>query len=80
MARVTKGRGERFTVPETWRRIVKLNERQGGKPYDVLVCGHAVPASDTAFRRFRACPDCRLTVQRYADQVAEPSRDRSRAA
>jgi hypothetical protein len=74
MAKHTRGRVERFTVPETWRRIVKWNERQGGKPYDVLVCGHSVPASDTAFRRFRACPDCRVTVQQYADQVAYRSR------
>ncbi len=60
---------QRFTVPETWRPIVKRNEIQAGRPFDVLACGHSVPASDTAFRRFRACPDCRLRVQEYADRA-----------
>jgi len=74
MAKSTRSSGNRFTVPETWRPILKLNERQGEARFDVLVCGHAVPASDTAYRRFRACPDCRLRVQQYADQVAGQSR------
>ena len=58
-----------FTVPEVWRAIVKKNERQGSKRYDVLVCQHAVPANDNTYRTARACPECRLTVQRYADRV-----------
>ena len=66
----------RFSVPEVWRRIVKWNERQGSGKFDVLVCGHAVASSDTAYRRFRACPDCRVKVQRYADE----HRQRSQAA
>ncbi len=65
----------RFTVPEVWRRIAKLNERQGSLKFDVLVCGHVVVASDTAYRRFRACPDCRVQVQRFADE-----HDRRRSA
>jgi len=63
-------RGE-FSVPEVWRRIQRLSEKQGSGKFDVLVCGHAVPASDTAYRRFRACPDCRVQVQRFADQRAQ---------
>ncbi len=59
-----------FTVPEVWRTIVKKNERQGSKRYDVLVCQHAVPANDNTYRTARSCPECRVTVQRYADQVA----------
>jgi hypothetical protein len=74
MARTTRSSGSRFTVPEAWRPIQKLNERQGNALFDVLVCGHSVPASDTAYRRFRSCPDCRLRVQEYADQVAGQSR------
>ncbi len=60
-----------FSVPEAWRRIVKLSERQGSRNFDVLICGHAVAASDTAYRRFRACPECRVQVQRFADQRAQ---------
>jgi hypothetical protein len=74
MAKRTRRGGIRFTVPETWRPILKVNERQGSAVFDVLVCGHAVPASDTSFRRFRACPDCRVRVQEYADEVARQSR------
>jgi hypothetical protein len=73
MARGANRDVRRFTVPETWRRIQKLNERQGTGRFDVLVCGHAVSASDTAYRRFRACPECRLRAQAYADQVARES-------
>jgi hypothetical protein len=60
----------KLTVPEVWRSIVKKNERQGSRRYDVLVCLHAVPANDNTYRTARACPECRLTVQRYADDVA----------
>ena len=74
MARVANRVVRRFTVPETWRRIQKLAEPQGTGLYDVLICGHAVPASDTAYRRYRSCPDCRLRVQEYADEVARRSR------
>lgn len=59
----------KFTVPEVWRRIVKKNERQGGKLFDVLVCEHAVPANDNTYRRARACPACRVKVQEYADRL-----------
>jgi hypothetical protein len=74
MARVANREVRRFTVPESWRRIRKLNERQGAGLFDVLICGHAVPASDTAYRRFRSCPDCRLRVQGFADEVARQTR------
>jgi hypothetical protein len=57
----------KFTVPEVWRTIVKKNERQGGKLFDVLVCDHAVPANDNTYRQARACPECRRKVQEYAD-------------
>jgi hypothetical protein len=63
-------KSQRFTVPEVWRAIVKKNERQGGKLYDVLVCQHAVPANDNTYRKARACPACRARVQEYADEVA----------
>jgi hypothetical protein len=61
-----------FTVPEVWRTIVKKNDRQGGKLFDVLVCDHAVPANDNTYRRVRACPECRVKVQAYADQLRKP--------
>lgn len=59
-----------FSVPEPWRRIARRGEQQGRRKFDVLVCGHVVPASDTTFRRFRPCAECRVTVQRYADEQA----------
>lgn len=62
-------RSVKFTVPEVWRTIVKKNDRQGGKLFDVLICNHAVPANDNTYRRARACPECRTKVQAYADQV-----------
>jgi hypothetical protein len=68
-SRVATTRGKP-SVPDVWRRILRLNERQGSMKFDVLVCGHAVPASDTAYRRFRACPECRVQVQRFADERA----------
>jgi hypothetical protein len=74
MAKGTKGNVPRFTVPETWRPIRRRNERQGDSLFDVLACGHAVPASDTAHRRFRSCPDCRVHVQAYADRLGRESR------
>jgi hypothetical protein len=66
-------KSQKFTVPEVWRTIVKKNERQGGKLYDVLVCQHAVLANDNTYRKARACPACRVSVQRYADEVAAAS-------
>jgi hypothetical protein len=70
MARQTTGRSARkFTVPEVWRTIVKRNDRQGGKLYDVLICSHAVPANDNRYRRARACRECRVKVQEYADEL-----------
>jgi len=74
MAVAKKPSKAELTVPEVWRRIVKLSERQGAGKFDVLVCGHAVPASDTAYRRFRACPECRVQVQRLAAEYARESR------
>jgi hypothetical protein len=61
---------KKFTVPEVWRRIVKKSELQGGKRFDVLVCTHAVPSNDNAYRRARSCPECRIRVQQYADTTA----------
>jgi len=60
----------KFTVPEVWRSIVKKNDLQGGERYDVLVCQHAVPANDNTYRKARSCPECRLRVQQYADEIA----------
>ena len=59
-----------FTVPEVWRTIVKKNDRQGGRRFDVLVCQHVVPANDNTYRKARSCPECRLKVQQYADALA----------
>ena len=61
---------QRFTVPDAWRTIVKKNERQGEGLFDVLVCQHAVPANDNTYRKARSCPECRVNVQRYADELA----------
>jgi hypothetical protein len=69
MRRGTRPAARRFSVPEVWRKIVKKNERQGRARYDVLVCNHAVPSNDNTYRVARACPECRLTVQRYADEL-----------
>jgi hypothetical protein len=60
----------RFTVPEVWRKIIKKNERQGTRRFDVLVCHHAVPANDNTYRIARACPECRVVVQQFADEHA----------
>jgi hypothetical protein len=62
----------KFTVPEVWRTIVKKNERQGRRLFDVLICTHAVPANDNTYRRARSCPECRIRVQAYADQHRDP--------
>jgi hypothetical protein len=70
MATRSRTNRSEFSVPDVWRRIQRLNEKQGSRKFDVLVCGHAVPASDTAYRRFRACPECRVQVQRFADERA----------
>jgi hypothetical protein len=64
----TPSRKKEFSVPDVWRRIVRMNERQGSQKFDVLVCGHAVVASDTAYRRFRTCPECVVKVQQFADE------------
>ena len=58
----------KFTVPEIWRHIVRKNERQGTRRFDVLVCGHSVQANDNTYRRARSCPECRVRVQAYADE------------
>jgi hypothetical protein len=66
-------KSQKFTVPEVWRTIVKKNERQAGKLYDVLICQHAVPANDNTYRKARACPTCTVKVQQYADDIASRS-------
>lgn len=68
MGKPTRNRAPAFTVPEVWRRIVKKNERHAGKLFDVLICSHAVPANDNTYRRVRACAECRVKVQAYADE------------
>jgi hypothetical protein len=73
MAKKAGPRPRKFTVPEVWRTISKKNERQGSKLFDVLVCDHAVPANDNRYRRARACPECRIKVQQYADERRSPS-------
>jgi hypothetical protein len=60
----------KLTVKEVWRNIVKKNERQGATRWDVLVCGHSVPANDNTYRKARSCPDCREKVQEYVDARA----------
>ncbi len=75
MARRQPGAAPRFTVPEVWRHIVKKNERHAGKLFDVLVCNHSVPANDNRYRRARSCPECRITVQEFADQRRADSGD-----
>ena len=68
MATKSKASPRTFSVPEVWRTIVKKNERQGAKLYDVLVCDHSVLANDNTYRKARSCPECRRKVQEYADQ------------
>lgn len=68
MPKKSKPSSRTFTVPEVWRTIVKKNERQGDKLFDVLVCDHSVPANDNTYRRARSCPECRRKVQDYADE------------
>jgi hypothetical protein len=70
LQRRAKEKSRRFTVPEVWRKIVKKNDRQGTRRYDILICDHAVPANDNTYRKARACPECRIKVQQYADSVA----------
>jgi len=62
-----RAKSPRYSVPEVWRTIVKKNERQGSRLFDVLICNHAVPANDNTYRRARSCPECRIKVQEYAD-------------
>jgi hypothetical protein len=70
MARTAKGKVLKFTVPEVYRNIVKKNEHQTNGLYDVLICNHSVPAAtDNTYRKARACPECRLKVQEYADRL-----------
>jgi hypothetical protein len=65
-----KSKARKLSVPEVWRTIVKKNERQGGKLYDIMICKHAVLANDNTYRKARSCPTCRLEVQAYADALA----------
>jgi hypothetical protein len=48
-----------------WRPIEKKNEPQNGRRYDVLKCGHAVPANDNRYRVCRSCPECAARVVLY---------------
>lgn len=56
-------------IRPAWRTIAKKNELQDGRPFDVLVCGHAVPVDPSTranvYRRCRACPECAAQVERY---------------
>jgi putative endonuclease len=64
----------KLTVRPVYRIIVKKNEKQAKGLYDVLICGHAVPsaaAAENTYRKARACPECRVRVQEYADQHRE---------
>jgi putative endonuclease len=62
----------KLTVRPVYRAIVKKNERQAGGVFDVLVCGHAVPATvENTYRKASACPECRLRVQAYVDEQRE---------
>ena len=67
--RKSKSKAKKPSVPEVWRTIVKKNERQGDKLYDILVCKHAVLANDNTYRKARSCPTCRLQVQAYVDAL-----------
>jgi putative endonuclease len=59
----------KFTVRPVYRAIVKKSERQAGGVFDVLVCGHAVPAAvENTYRKASACPECRVRVQQYVDE------------
>jgi putative endonuclease len=59
----------KLTVRPVYRAIVKKNERQATGLFDVLVCGHAVPATvENTYRKASACPECRLRVQEYVDR------------
>jgi transcription elongation factor Elf1 len=59
--------------PSVWRKIIKRNERQGRKYFDVLVCNHAVEVMPSTrantYRRFRSCPDCRDQVALIVPEV-----------
>jgi hypothetical protein len=73
MKRHSKRRIPKVTTREVWRRIVKKNERQGDKLWDVLICNHSVLANDNRYRLARACPECRRKVLEYVRQLAEPT-------
>lgn len=65
----------KLSVRPVYRAIVKKGERQAGGIFDVLVCGHAVPAYvENTYRKASACPECRLRVQQYVDERAAGSR------
>jgi transcription elongation factor Elf1 len=57
-----------------WRKIVIKNEKQNGKLFDVLVCNHAQPVSESTkantYRRYRQCPECTEKVRSFRDQLA----------
>lgn len=68
-------RRPKVSVRPVYRAIVKKGERQAGGIFDVLVCGHAVPAYvENTYRKASACPECRLRVQQYVDEQAGGSK------
>lgn len=66
------------TVKPVYRTIVKKNEKQGKKHFDVLICHHAVLVDESTkantYRRARECPECRKEVQRYVDSQKRTKR------
>lgn len=50
--------------PPVYRRIIKKNEKQGKKLFDILICQHAVRANDNTYRTARACPECAEQVEK----------------
>lgn len=71
-------RPPKVTIRPVYRTIVKKNERQAPGLYDVLVCGHVVPADvENTYRRAGACPECRVRVQEYAAATAQRRTERA---
>ncbi len=55
-----------YLIDMPLRRIVRRNEKQNGKRYDILICKHSVLVTkqQTRYRRFRGCPVCFKDVER----------------
>jgi hypothetical protein len=60
------------TLKPAWRTIVKKNENQNGKLYDILACNHVVPvtAAQATYRQARSCPSCAAQVAIWAAEYA----------